>query len=112
MLNYFKSGTHNVICDVCGFKHKADEMRMRWDGLFVCKEDWEPDHPQKYIRVRETGLAVEPVRPEPEEEFVPYICYIFAINGFADLGEADCARADISTPSYSFLLALKNAGDI
>lgn len=109
MLNYFKSGTYNSICDVCGFEHKADEMRMRWDGLFVCKEDWESDHPQKYLRVRETGIGVTPTRTEPEPEF-EYVCYFYAANAFADLGEADCARADIVTPSYAFLLATKLAG--
>ena len=110
MQNYFKSGCHNIWCDVCGFEFKSDQVRERWDGLIVCRDDYETDHPQKYIRIRETGLAVQPIRSEPEDDFGDYVCYIYAINAFADLGEADCARADISTPSYSFLLALKTAG--
>lgn len=111
MLNYFKSGCYNVICDVCGFEFKSDQVQKRWDGLLVCKQDFEFDHPQKHIRVRETGIGVQPARPDPEPEF-DYICYIYAANAFAGLGEAGCARAGISTPSYAFLLALKTAGEL
>lgn len=111
MLNYFKSGTWNCICDVCGFEFKSDELTKRWDGLLVCKQDFEFDHPQKHIRVRETGIGVTPARPDPEPAF-NYVCYLFGANAFADLGEADCARADIVIPSYLVLLSIKNAGAI
>jgi hypothetical protein len=107
--NYFKDGGWNVICDVCGFKFKNHQLKKRWDGLMVCKEDYELDHPQKYLRVHETGEAVPWVREEPAPVFQT-VCYIYAIPAYADLAEADCAQADKATPSYSFLLALKLAG--
>lgn len=108
MRNYYVPGAWNIICDVCGFKFKNTMVRKRWDGLMVCSEDFELDHPQKFLRVHEDGQAVPVVRDEPPPVF-HYVCYIYASGGFADLGESDCAQADKSTPSYSSLLALKNA---
>lgn len=35
----------NVICQVCRAKIKASESLKRWDGLIVCKEDYETRHP-------------------------------------------------------------------
>ena len=107
MQNYFKSGVWNVICDVCGFEFKSDEVKKRWDGLMVCDGDFEHDHPQKYLRVRETGLAVPYVRAEPEDEFID-LCYVYAIPAFVGLAEVGCAKVGVSTPSYSFLSNLKN----
>lgn len=100
--NYFKSGEWNIICDVCGFKFKASEIKKRWDGLLVCTSDYELDHPQKYIRVREDGQSVPYIRDEPEDTFL-YVCYIWGASAFADLAEADCARADNELFSYAFL---------
>ena len=48
--SYFKLGTYNAICYVCGFKYKADEMLKRWDGVYVCREDWEIRQPQDFVR--------------------------------------------------------------
>jgi hypothetical protein len=67
--NYFKRGSWNVICDVCGVRHKADQVRKRWDGLMVCAEDWETDHPQKFLRVRSDPKPVPFVRSEPADTF-------------------------------------------
>jgi hypothetical protein len=50
MNNYFKPGSWNVICPVCGVRYKADELRQRWDGQWVCRQDWESRHPQDLIR--------------------------------------------------------------
>lgn len=47
---YFKLGDCNAICYVCGFKRKASEMKQRWDGVYCCTEDWEPRHPQDFVR--------------------------------------------------------------
>lgn len=64
--NYYKKGSWNVICDVCGKRHKSTDVRKRWDDLIVCKEDWEPDHPQKFLRVNADGKQVPFIRREPE----------------------------------------------
>lgn len=47
-----KSFEYNTICPVCGFKKKNWELRKRWDGIWVCKEDWEERHPMDFYRTR------------------------------------------------------------
>ena len=89
MNNFFKSGEWNFICDVCGFKKKIGDGKRRRHGLLVCKEDWELDHPQKYLRVRESGQAVDPIRDEPTDNFV-MICTMITNQGIAGIGVAGC----------------------
>lgn len=58
-------GDWNAICDVCGFKMKASELKDRWDGLKVCEEDWEPRHPSDLYRAPTTPESIVPwTRPE------------------------------------------------
>jgi hypothetical protein len=52
MKDYYKPGTWNVACPVCGQRYKSDEMKKRWDGLWVCRYDWEPRHPQDLIKIK------------------------------------------------------------
>ena len=89
-MTYFLSGSHNFICDVCGFKFKSTEKKRRWDGLVVCPDDYEVDHPQKYIRVQPDGQPVQDPRPEPEDTFI-YVCDLWSSSPMADFGEANCA---------------------
>jgi hypothetical protein len=39
-----RSFGYNAICDVCGFKFKASQLSKRWDGMMVCKHDYEVRH--------------------------------------------------------------------
>lgn len=68
-------GTWNVICDVCGFKIKASKSKKRWDGLIVCPEDWEPRHPQDFLKIGKEDQSVPFTRTKPADVFtdVPYI---------------------------------------
>lgn len=68
--DFFKPGDHNAICYVCGFKRKASEMKLRWDGVYVCKEDWEPRHPQDFVRGMPDEQAPEWTQPERPDQFV------------------------------------------
>lgn len=104
--SYYKPGSWNSICDVCGFKFKSHEMQKRWDGLMVCKADFEHDHPQKFLRVKEDSSSVPWVRDEPEDSFVQF-CYLYATAAYAGLAEAGCVQAGLATPPYLFLLDIK-----
>jgi hypothetical protein len=75
MKNYLKLGDWNAICDSCGRKFKASMLQKRWDGLMVCKEDWELRHPQDFLRVQKEKIATEWSRKEAPDMFisVPYI---------------------------------------
>jgi len=103
---YFKKGSYNGICDVCGFKFKFTELQKRWDGLIVCHKDFEQDHPQKYIRVRESGLSVPVIRDRPEDIFIGPACDVWTSSGLADFGTADCAIADGTGITVSRLIEL------
>ena len=55
--DYAQLGTWNAICCVCGFKYKASELVKRWDGVYVCRKDWEPRHPQELIKIPKENPA-------------------------------------------------------
>jgi hypothetical protein len=93
-MSYYKKGCWNVICDVCGFEFKSDEVRKRWDGFIVCKDDFEYDHPQKYLRVREDSQSVPFVRSVPEETFIQ-VCTVITSQGIAGYGVAGCSTAGV-----------------
>ena len=57
-------------CDVCGFRYRASETRLRWDNQMVCAEDWEPQHPQDFVRGRKDNQTVPYPRPEPTMTFI------------------------------------------
>ena len=91
MQNWLKLGDYNAVCDSCGRKFKASTMRKRWDGMFVCKEDFEPKHPQLSLKVRSDKQQVPIPRPEPvQDTFLPY-CDIWTSSPMAGFGTADCA---------------------
>ena len=54
--DYLRDGDWNAICDECGKKFKASQLKLRWDGFMVCQRDWEPRHPQDFVRGYTSGL--------------------------------------------------------
>jgi hypothetical protein len=60
----------NAICDRCGFQYKSDQLRKEWTGLMVCPKDWEPRHPQDFVKGVRDDQRVPWVRPEPEPIFL------------------------------------------
>jgi hypothetical protein len=50
--DHFEPGTWNAICDRCGGKFKAHQLSQTWNNLMVCARDWEPRHPQDFVRGR------------------------------------------------------------
>jgi hypothetical protein len=109
----YRSGDWWAICDVCAKKVKASKVKQRWDGLMVCPEDYEHRHPQDFIKVKQDNITVPWSRPRPQDIFggfdsnlnpidisyiVPLSCIPATSVGEADIGVADCARADIENP--------------
>lgn len=43
---------YSVLCQSCGLRYKASQIRQRWDGLYVCPEDYEIRHPLDFFRTR------------------------------------------------------------
>jgi len=88
------AGQWNIICDVCGFEFKSGVMRKRWDGLIVCNDDFERDHPQKYIKSHSDPVPVpsDMIRQEPEDQFI-LVCTRYTSQGIAGIGVAGCMIA-------------------
>jgi hypothetical protein len=73
MKNHLILGDWNALCDSCGRKFKASSLQKRWDGLIVCKEDWEQRHPQDLLRVQREQISVPWARPYPAEDtYLPW----------------------------------------
>lgn len=68
--NVYKKGDNLVTCDRCGFTIYASESKMTWDGLVVCPDDWEPRHPQDYLRGVKEDQSVRVSRPAPTNVFL------------------------------------------
>lgn len=101
MKNRLQWGDWNAICDKCGFKFKASELRKDWQGLMVCETDYELRHPQDFIRVRPDNPAVPWARPEGEDQFIAPACYLWDTSAYAGLGVAGCMQAGYTTPFTS-----------
>lgn len=82
--DYYKHGSWNAICDVCGFKFKSDDLKERWDGLMVCRKDFEHRHPQERLRPVTDNQSVAWTRPPPPDVFVPV--YPYVEDGYVDFG--------------------------
>lgn len=68
--DYLKLGSHNAICDGCGFKFKAEDLRMDWRGLMLCANRcWDPRHPQEFLRGVPDNPSVENARPDVSPTF-------------------------------------------
>lgn len=89
-MSYYKPGSWNCICAVCGREFKSDEVRKRWDGLIVCKSDYEDRHILDFIRVETREHTVPYTSPEPDDVFVK-TCAFPASVGMANIGLADCS---------------------
>lgn len=106
---WWQSGQYNTICDVCGFKMKSTDLRRRWDGLMVCQDDYETQHPQERIRPIPDQVKLPWTRPEGTDTFgstslvngnlvttnestIPSgaYCSIITRQSIADTGTADC----------------------
>lgn len=60
----FKKSDWLAICDRCGFKFHASQLKKTWDGFYVCKTDWEPRQPQDFLKGVKDDPSVAWTRPE------------------------------------------------
>ncbi len=86
-------GDHWAVCEVCNMDYRQSDLMLRWDGLKVCKKDFEPRHPldlqkQKPDKTSPIGLW----RSEPTDEFTS-VSYCLSTVARAGIANAGCARA-------------------
>jgi len=68
--NHYVHGSNNVICDRCGFKRKAQDVREDGDkrGLMVCKDTcWDARQPQRMVKAKHDDQKPKVSRPEPTD---------------------------------------------
>jgi len=58
----------NAVCDVCGFKFKASDLRERWDGLIVCQEDYERRHISDFYKTEPEIISVPYTSPDDSSD--------------------------------------------
>lgn len=92
MSTYASVGDWNAICDVCGFKFKASQMRKRWDGLMVCRADYEVRHPQELRRAITENISVPWSRPQQQPVFIA-VCTVEGLSAVAGRAMAGCSIA-------------------
>lgn len=68
--DYWKPHDFNAICDRCGKKFKGSELKKTWDGLMVCDSDWEPRHPQDFVRGVKDDMSTPYSRSEATDTFL------------------------------------------
>lgn len=102
-------GNWKVACHVCGMWFPSGEIKKRWDGLLVCHKDWETRHPQTLIKVREEKAVPAFVSRDPTDNFT-LVCDINSSSAYADMAVSDCAKADNTQFTYSFLLQVTKNG--
>lgn len=100
---------YKFTCHRCGFWFPSTEIRQEWTGLSVCGKCWEPRHPQTLIKVHGESAFPEIISKDGVDTYVSY-CDITTRSAFADLGTADCMKADNNSPSYEILLGLNGNG--
>lgn len=66
--DYYDSNSYNALCDRCGFKFKAHQLKEEWNGLMVCSECWEPRHPQDFLRGIPDDPSVPWSRPDSDAD--------------------------------------------
>lgn len=95
MKNHLILGNWNVLCDSCGRKFKASQVKKRWDGLMVCEEDWEMRHPSDFLRVQKEKISVPFSRPYPAEDtYLNTYCTLAGITAYANIAVAGCSTAN------------------
>jgi len=80
----------NAVCDVCGFEFKSSKLQKRWDGLYVCKKDYEKRHPSDLFRMPKEDTTVPWVRYDDDAATLsPYV-----IDEGGELGAGLYVEAD------------------
>lgn len=71
MAYVFREGDPPAICQRCGSKVHISEIRREWTSARVCRDCWDPRHPQEFVRgVRDRQQVPGGALPEPPDYFL------------------------------------------
>ena len=93
----YDKGDWIALCDVCGRKYKASNLKKRWDGLMCCDHDWEIRQPQDFVRgIADTQIAPW-LRSEPSNSFVAVTQAVLGL--FSSVSNATLSLLVVYPPS-------------
>jgi hypothetical protein len=81
--DYLRNGDYNGICDSCGHKYKFSQLKLRWDGLYVCSYDWEIRQPQDYVKGVRDNQSVPVSRTQSSDQYTIVQSAIQLVDGYA-----------------------------
>lgn len=70
MKTTFIKGDWVALCDRCGKKFHASELRETWEGYMVCEKDFETRHPQDFVKAKPDIQTPPWSRPVPEPTYI------------------------------------------
>ena len=96
--DYLRVGDWNVRCDRCGRKRKGSELKLQWNGLWVCPEHWEMRQPQDFVKAIQERPTPPYVR-NPADVYIQY-CTPNGRTAIAGFAVAGCAIAGYRDPAF------------
>lgn len=107
--DFLRNGDWNGICDKCGKKFKFSELKLEWDGLYVCTANgcWEPRQPQDYLKGIKDNMSVPVSRPGGGDLFLDTIYWVITnvasiIKRIGKPLTASCTSTSSLAQSYTY----------
>jgi PKD repeat protein len=69
--DFWKDGDWNSICDQCGYKYKASQLKLQWNGLRTCCRCFDLRNPQDFVKGVQDVQQTPFTRPDTPPSFVP-----------------------------------------
>lgn len=66
---HYVGGSFYRICDMTGFKVRAERTRKEWYGTIRRNQSWEPRQPQDFVRGVRDDQNVQDARPRSVDQF-------------------------------------------
>lgn len=110
MSDDFREGDFYRTDDRTGKKVRASDTRREWTGRFVHKDDWEPRHPQDFVRGLTDRQTVPNPRPVPIAQFVGPLTTTFAAAASAGATSLT-VDSSVRFAAQDWLLITLNNGD-
>lgn len=107
-------GDWNAMCDQCGRRFKASELKKNWKGLLLCADDWEPRHMSDFLRQprEEIGLPYARTDDKPETPAVSIQCAAPARLSVVGLGSTGCMVVGLTTGVPDSTFPTPSAGTV
>lgn len=70
MGNLYRPGGFYRLCDITGFKVRAERTKKQWNNYIVREKSWEPRNAQDFVRGRRDDQTVPDPRIRPDPTFV------------------------------------------